>query len=259
MRALFTAATGMQAQQVRIDNIANNLANVNTTGFKKSRAEFEDLYYQKVQTGGAETAGGTRTNDTVEIGHGTRTANLTRDFGQGSVTPTGRPTDLAISGDGFFVLETPEGEEVYTRNGNFGFDQQGNLVTPQGHALSGGITVPEGATIQVQPDGTVLGVFAGDQENQQLGQLQLARFTNPSGLEGLGAGIYRATDSSGEATLGLAQSDGYGELMGGALETSNVDVAEELIAMILAQRSYELTSKAISTADEMLQVTNQLK
>jgi flagellar basal-body rod protein FlgG len=259
MRALFTAATGMQAQQVRIDNIANNLANVNTTGFKASRAEFEDLYYQKVRTGGTETAGGARRNDTVEIGHGTRTANLTRDFAQGGVTATGRPTDMAIQGDGFFVVETADGDQLYTRNGNFGLDPQGSLVTPQGHVLAGGFSVPEGGQLIVEEDGTIYAQVAGEEEMQQLGQVQLARFANPAGMEGLGAGLYRTTEGSGEATLGLAGSDGYGTLIGQALETSNVDVAEELIAMILAQRSYELTSKAISTADEMLQVTNQLK
>ena len=259
MRALFTAATGMQAQQTRIDNIANNLANVNTTGFKASRAEFEDLYYQKVRTGGTETAGGARRNDTVEIGHGTRTANLTRDFSQGGFVETGRHTDMAIQGTGFFVVETAEGDELYTRSGNFDTDQQGSLVTPQGHVLAGGFSVPIGAQITVDAEGMVTARVDGEEEAQQLGQLQLARFANPSGLEGLGAGLYRPTEASGEASLGIANTDGYGAVMGQTLETSNVDVAEELIAMILAQRSYELTSKAISTADEMLQVTNQLK
>ena len=258
MRALFTAATGMQAQQTRIDNIANNLANVNTTGFKKSRAEFEDLYYQKVRTGGTETAGGNRRNDTVEIGHGTRTANLTRDFAQGGFVETGRDTDMAIQGDGFFVVETADGEEVYTRTGNFESDQQGSLVTPHGHVLAGGFSVPDGALVTVSPDGMVNATVPGEEE-QQLGQIQLARFANPAGLEGLGAGLYRSTEASGEASLGVPETEGYGSVLGQTLETSNVDVAEELIAMILAQRSYELTSKAISTADEMLQVTNQLK
>ncbi len=258
MRALFTAATGMQAQQTRIDNIANNLANVNTTGFKKSRAEFEDLYYQKVRTGGSETAGGNRRNDTVEIGHGTRTANLTRDFAQGGFVETGVESHMAIDGVGFFVLETAEGEEIFTRNGNFSVDPQGSLITPQGHALAGGFSVPEGATMSVDAEGMVLAQIPGEEE-QQLGQLQIARFANPSGLEGMGAGLYRATEASGEATLGIANTEGYGQVRGQGLETSNVDVAQELIAMILAQRSYELTSKAISTADEMLQVTNQLK
>ena len=258
MRALFTAATGMAAQQTRIDNIANNLANVNTTGFKKGRAEFEDLYYQKVRTGGAETAGGTRRNDTVEIGHGTRTAQLARDFSQGAVQGTSSDKDFAIQGDGFFVVDSPDGEEMYTRTGHFTVDDQGTLVTTSGHKLGGGIVVPDGAMITVSDDGVITATVPGEEE-QQIGQVELARFTNPAGLEGLGGGMYRATGASGDAALGTPGTEGYGTVMGNALEMSNVDVAEELIAMIMAQRSYELTSKAISTADEMLQMTNQLK
>jgi flagellar basal-body rod protein FlgG len=249
----------MKAQQLRIDNIANNLANVNTTGFKKSRADFEDLYYQKVRTGGAETAGGTRRNDSVEIGHGVRTANLTRDFQVGGITQTGRETDIAIDGNGFFQVESPEGDILYTRAGHFGLDNQGNFVTPQGHKLTGGVQVPEGAMIAVQPDGAIVAQLPGESDFTQLGQLEITRFTNPAGLEGLGAGLFRETESSGTASSGVPGENGFGRTLGGALENSNVDVAEELIAMIMAQRSYELTSKAISTADEMLQVTNQLK
>ena len=259
MRSLFTAATGMKAQQLRIDNIANNLANVNTTGFKKSRAEFEDLYYQKVRTGGAETAGGTKRNDSVEIGHGVRTANLTRDFKVGGLQQTGRETDIAIDGQGFFQVQSAEGETLYTRAGHFGLDDQGNIVTPQGHQLAGGIQVPEGAVVAVQEDGVIVAQLPGEADFTQLGQIELSRFTNPAGLEGLGAGLYRETQNSGAANTGIPGEQGFGRTLGGALETSNVDVADELISMIMAQRSYELTSRAISTADEMLQTTNQLK
>jgi flagellar basal-body rod protein FlgG len=259
MRSLFTAATGMKAQQLRIDNIANNLANVNTTGFKKSRADFEDLYYQKVRTGGAETAGGTKRNDSVEIGHGVRAANLTRDFEVGGLSQTGRATDIAVDGKGFFQVESPEGDTLYTRAGHFGLDDQGNLVTPQGHKLAGGVQVPEGAFIAVQEDGIVVAQLPGETDFTQLGQIELTRFTNPAGLEGLGAGLFRETQASGTASTGVPGEQGFGRTIGGALENSNVDVADELIAMIMAQRSYELTSRAISTADEMLQVTNQLK
>jgi len=249
----------MKAQQLRIDNIANNLANVNTTGFKKSRADFEDLYYQKVRTGGAETAGGTKRNDSVEIGHGVRAANLTRDFEVGGLSQTGRATDIAVDGKGFFQVESPEGDILYTRAGHFGLDDQGNLVTPQGHRLAGGVQVPEGAFIAVQEDGIVVAQLPGETDFTQLGQIELTRFTNPAGLEGLGAGLFRETQSSGTASTGVPGEQGFGRTIGGALENSNVDVADELIAMIMAQRSYELTSRAISTADEMLQVTNQLK
>jgi len=232
---------------------------VNTTGFKKSRADFEDLYYQKVRTGGAETAGGTKRNDSVEIGHGVRAANLTRDFEVGGLSQTGRATDIAVDGKGFFQVESPEGDTLYTRAGHFGLDDQGNLVTPQGHKLAGGVQVPEGAFIAVQEDGVVVAQLPGETDFTQLGQIELTRFTNPAGLEGLGAGLFRETQSSGTASTGVPGEQGFGRTIGGALENSNVDVADELIAMIMAQRSYELTSRAISTADEMLQVTNQLK
>jgi flagellar basal-body rod protein FlgG len=256
MRALFTAATGMKAQQLRIDNIANNLANVNTTAFKKSTAEFEDLYYQKVRTGGGETAAGTRRNDTVEIGHGTRAAQIARDFRQGVTMETSSPMDMAVAGNGFFIVESAEGEELYTRNGHFGLDAEGSLITAGGLKLAGGITMPEGAAFAIASDGIITATIDG--ESSQIGQLELARFSNPTGLEGLGSGLYRTTSASGEVDRGSPGINGFGDIRGGFLEGSNVDVAEELIAMILAQRSYELTAKVISAADEMLQVTNQL-
>ncbi len=259
MRALFTAATGMEAQQLRIDNIANNLANVNTNGFKKSRADFEDLYYQKVRTGGGETAAGVQRNDSVEVGHGTRTAALRRDFGNGAVVSTGSETDVAIQGDGFFVVEDAAGEQLYTRLGNFTADDQGNLALPGGFRLAGGIQLPQERTsVTIAKDG-IVSVNVPGQDSQQVGEIQVARFANVAGLEALGGGLYRANERSGEATVGTPGNDGSGELLQNVLEGSNVDVAEELIAMIMAQRSYELTSKAIQTADEMLQATNQLK
>jgi flagellar basal-body rod protein FlgG len=258
MRALHTAATGMAAQQLRIDNIAHNLANVNTTGFKKASADFEDLYYQKVRTGGGQTAAGTRRNDSVEIGHGTRTAALRRDFAQGGVVETGRSTDVAIRGDGFFMVRNAEGEALYTRSGNFTIDADGNLVTIAGMRLEGDLQVPQGASVEVASDGVVTAQVPGE-DATQIGQIQLARFANAPGLEAMGSGLYRETEASGTPTLGNPGEQGMGDLLSRALETSNVDVAEELIAMIMAQRSYELTSKVISTADQMLQFTNQLK
>ncbi len=258
MRALYTAATGMTAQQLRIDNIANNLANVNTTAFKKSRADFEDLYYQKIRTGSGQTAAGTGRNDVVEVGHGTRTAALRREFRPGAVVQDDVPSHMAIRGEGFFSLQTANGEELFTRNGAFSIDGEGNLVTTQGHTLSEAVTIPEGATISVSPDGVVFAQLQGE-DPTEVGNIQLRRFINPSGLEALGSGLYRATELSGQPQLGQPGAEGFGELMSGVLESSNVDVAEELISMIMAQRSYELTSKAISTADEMLQATNRLK
>ncbi len=258
MRSLFTAATGMSAQQLRIDNVANNLANVNTTAFKKSRADFEDLYYQKVRTGSGQTQAGTGRNDVVEVGHGTRTAALKRDFRSGSIAQDDIATHLAIRGEGFFAVQTAEGEEIYTRNGAFSVDAEGNMLTSHGHTMAEGIVIPEGASVAIASDGIVTAQLDGE-DPQQIGQIQMRRFINPSGLEALGSGLYRATQLSGEAQIGNPGTPGFGELLSGVLETSNVDVAEELIAMIMAQRSYELNSKVISTSDEMLQVTNRLK
>lgn len=258
MRSLYTAATGMSAQQLRIDNISNNLANVNTTGFKAARAEFEDLYYEKVRVGSGRTEGGAGRNDSVLVGHGTRTAALRRDFTQGVYTETGKDTDMTILGEGMFAVEGPEGEELYTRVGAFDIDSQGNLVTTHGLRVLPGITVPEGATFAVAEDGVVTATVPGD-DPQELGQIQLYGFINPEGLEAMGGGLYRRTDASGEPTTGVPGDPGFGQIRGGGLEGSNVDVARELIDMVLAQRAYELTSKAISTADQMLQVTNDLK
>ena len=258
MRALFTAATGMKAQQLKVDNIANNLANVNTNGFKKSQAEFEDLYYQKVRTGTGTTQQGTGAADQVEIGHGTRASQVRRIFTQGSIADTGNPTDMAIQGDGFFAVNDPEGNQLYTRTGNFSIDAAGNFVLPNGFALADGIVVPaEGGALSIGADGIVKII---DGENTtELGQIQLHTFTNPAGLEAIGAGLYQASESSGTPQTGIANTQGFGAIGGGMLEMSNVEVAEELIAMIQAQRAYELTSKVIEAADEMLQTTNQLK
>jgi len=258
MRALFTAATGMKAQQLKVDNIANNLANVNTNGFKKSQAEFEDLYYQKVRTGSGTTQQGTGAADHVEIGHGTRASQVRRIFSQGSMAATGNPTDMAITGDGFFAVADADGNELYTRNGNFSVDAQGNFVLPNGFALAEGITLPnEFDALSIGEDGIVKVTVGEDQT--ELGQIQLRTFTNPAGLEALGSGLYRETETSGNAQIGIPASEGFGTINSGALEMSNVEVAEELIAMIQAQRAYELTSKVIEASDEMLQTTNQLK
>jgi len=258
MRALFTAATGMKAQQLKVDNIANNLANVNTNGFKKSQAEFEDLYYQKVRTGTGQTQQGTGAADQVEIGHGTRASQVRRIFTQGSFQSTGNATDMAIQGDGFFAVNDADGNQLYTRTGNFTTDASGNLVLPNGFALADGIVIPaEGGDLAIGDDGIVK--LTSGETTTELGQIQLHTFTNPSGLEAVGAGMYRASEASGTVQTGIAGSEGYGSIGSGMLEMSNVEVAEELIAMIQAQRAYELTSKVIEASDEMLQTTNQLK
>ena len=256
MRALYTAKTGMAAQQLRVDNIANNLANVNTDGFKSTRAEFEDLYYEKVRANGGKTQAGNDRAEGVQVGHGTRTAALKRSFDQGTMQPTDNPMDVAIQGDGFFKVESADGRELYTRDGRLGIDSTGALVTRQGHAV-GGITVPDGAQVSITKDGIVMAQIPNE-DAQEIGQLELHRFQNAGGLEALGAGMYQATDASGEATAGNPGTEGFGETLGGYVEGSNVDIANELIGMIMAQRSYELTSKAITTADEMYQTTNNL-
>jgi flagellar basal-body rod protein FlgG len=258
MRALFTAAAGMQTQQMRMDNIANNLANVNTQGFKKSRAEFEDLYYQKIRTGGGTTQAGTGRNDTVEIGHGARVVAMAKDLRQGAILETGNMLDVAIRGDGFFAVESPDGTELYTRTGAFHTDSEGNVLTVHGYRVLPGLVVPLGAQVTVAQDGVVSAQVPG-QDPQEIGQLQLRRFQNPQGLEALGSGLFRRTAVSGEPAVGTPGQEGFGDLLGGALESSNVDVAEELIAMIMAQRSYEANTKVIQTSDEMLQLTSQLK
>jgi len=258
MRALFTAATGMKAQQLKVDSIANNIANVNTSGYKKTTAEFEDLYYEQIRTGSGTTAQGTTAADTVEVGHGARASQVRRDFSTGSMADTGEPTNMGIDGAGFFAVTDAEGQEVYTRNGNFVTDGQGTLILPNGMALAEGITFPQGAEgISISAEGNVLATV--DSEQQIIGQIQLRSFTNPAGLHALGGGLYEATESSGIAQAGIAGTAGLGHIQGGMLEMSNVDVAEELIAMIQAQRAYELTGKVIEASDEMLQATNQLK
>ncbi len=256
MRALYTAKTGMAAQQLRVDNIANNLANVNTDGFKSTRAEFEDLYYEKVRANGGKTEAGNDRAEGVQVGHGSRTAALRRSFSQGTMQPTDNPLDVAIQGDGFFKVETADGRELFTRDGRFRIDSTGTLVTRHGHSV-GGITVPEGAEVSVTKDGIVMSQIDGE-DAEEIGQLELHRFQNEGGLEALGTGLFQDTDASGEATSGNPGLEGFGKTLGGYIEGSNVDIANELIGMIMAQRSYELTSKAITTADEMYQTTNNL-
>ncbi len=258
MRALYTAATGMKAQQLKVDSVANNIANVNTTGFKKTDAQFEDLYYEKVRSGTGATRQGTTAANTVEVGHGARASQVRRDFRQGALQATSNPTDLAIQGDGFFPVIDPQGQELFTRTGNFSLDAQGQLVLPNGMAMAGGLQINgEFDYISVDSEGTVK-THLGETETP-VGQIQLRTFVNPAGLSALGGGLYQATEASGVAQVAIAGMEGVGTIQNGMLEMSNVDIAEELIAMIQAQRAYELTGKVIETGDQMMQTTNQLK
>lgn len=259
MRALFTAATGMTAQQTRLDAISNNLANVSTTGFKRSRAEFQDLFYETLKAPGATSASGTTLPSGIQIGSGVRLATIGRQFKQGDAQRTDGELDLMIQGDGFFQIEKPDGETLYTRDGSFQRDRDGNVVTSDGFRLVPNIQIsPDAIQVTVLRDGTVSVLEAGNPTPVDAGQIELARFSNPGGLFALGSNFFQPTDSSGDAQTGVPDEDGYGSLAQGFLESSNVNVAEELVNMILAQRAFELNSRVIQAGDEMLQVVGSL-
>lgn len=259
MRALFTAATGMDAQQLRIDTIANNLANVSTTGFKKTRAEFQDLFYETLQAPGAQSSDGTSLPTGAQIGHGVKLGGVNRIFTQGTRANTGRDLDLSIDGDGFFQIQESGGEVLYTRDGSFSMDSDGNMVNDQGNLLEPNIQIPiDAIQVTVLQDGTVSALLAGQNSPQELGQLEIARFQNPSGLRALGGNLFVPTDSSGDAETGAPGDTGFGTVAQGFLESSNVNMAEELVKMILAQRAFEVNSRVIQAGDEMLQTAANL-
>jgi len=260
MRALWTAATGMVAKQVDIDVIAHNLANINTPGFKKARAEFQDLMSQSLRVAGAPADGGGIVPTGAQIGLGTRVAATQRIYSQGDFLQTGNPLDLAIEGDGFFQVTRPDGSIAYTRDATFKLDADGRIVTSDGLLLEPNITIPAGATrISVSPTGVVSAVLPGASAPTQIGQITLARFSNPAGLESIGRNLLVATGASGEAVVDNAGSDGLGTIAQGFVENSNVEVVEEMVRMIAAQRAYEAISKAISTSDEMLAIANNIR
>jgi flagellar basal-body rod protein FlgG len=257
MRALFSAATGMQSQQLNIDVIANNLANVNTDGFKKSRADFQDLLYQTLRAPGSAETTSTQSPTGIQVGLGTRPAAVQRVFLQGGFTQTGNPLDLAVEGDGFFQVTLQNGDTAYTRAGSLKLDNQSRVVTSDGDPLEPAITVPITAEhVSVGQDGIVTVTLPGQSAPSQIGQIQTVRFPNPAGLRALGRNLSAETDSSGTPQVGTPGSDGRGTILQGFLEQSNVSVVEELIALIVGQRAYEITSRAINAADEMLRVTN---
>jgi flagellar basal-body rod protein FlgG len=259
MRALWTAASGMEAQQLNIDVISNNLANVNTTGFKKSRADFQDLMYQTLKTTGAPSTSSTQTVG-IQVGLGTTPAAVSKVFTAGNITQTGNDLDLAVEGDGFFQIQMPDGSTAYTRAGSFKKDGQGRVVNSDGYPLIPEIVVPANATkITVGSDGTVSVIQSGQSSPTTLGNIQLASFSNPSGLFSLGHNLYQQTDSSGNPSTGTPGQSGLGTVSQGFLEMSNVNVMEEMVNMIVGQRAYEINSKAVQAADEMLQTTNSLK
>ncbi len=258
--ALNTAATGMEAQQIMIDIIANNLANVNTTGFKKTRGDFQDLMYRTIRAPGTSVAAGFETPTGLQIGQGTRAVSAQRIFSQGEYKNTSNPLDLAIEGDGFFSVQSPTGETLYTRAGSFKADSQGQMVTTDGYLLDPSITIPEDATaITIGEDGTVSVNLAGQTDSQEIGSIQLSSFVNAAGLEAIGRGYYRPSTASGQALTATPGQEGLGTLSQGFLETSNVKVVEEMIEMIAGQRAYEINSKVIQTADQMLRNVTQMR
>jgi flagellar basal-body rod protein FlgG len=254
MRSLYTAATGMDAQQTKMDTIANNLANANTTGFKKSRADFEDLLSETVRSPREATPQGGSAPSPLQVGLGVRTGSTTRTFSQGDFVESGNPLDLAIEGTGMFRVTRANGEFAYTRAGNFRIDATGRLVTQQGELIEPPITVPkEAVSVAIAADGSVSAKLPNQTKPDELGQIELATFVNTSGLEAIGGNLFVETAASGSPTLVRPGEQGTGSLAQGYLESSNVKAVEEMVAMISTQRSYELNSKVIQTADQMLQ------
>jgi flagellar basal-body rod protein FlgG len=260
LRSLWTAATGMQAQALNIDVISNNLANVNTAGFKRSRADFHDLLYQNLRIAGAASSSGTEIPTSNQIGLGTKVAAVAKILTQGDYKQTGNELDLAIDGRGFFQITTPEGEIAYSRAGSFKLDGDGNMVTSDGYFLEPQITVPTDAIqLTVGPDGTLTVLNAGETTPSEIGKIETARFANPAGLTAIGKSLFLESETSGSPTTGTPGEDGLGTITQGYLEMSNVNVVEEMVYMILAQRAYEINGKAIQTSDEMLQMANNVK
>jgi flagellar basal-body rod protein FlgG len=260
MRALWSAATGMLAKQLDMDVIANNLANVNSAGFKKSRVDFQDLMYQTIRTAGSTVAQGSRVPTGIQVGLGTRAAAIQKVFSQGDFIQTENPLDLVIEGDGFFQVLLPDGSTAYTRTGAFKVDSEGRVVTSDGFVMEPELVVPANAVdISIGTDGTVTIQVAGENSPTELGQIQLARFLNPGGLVSIGRNLYKPTAASGDPAVGTPGLEGIGTIAQKFLEMSNVKVVEEMVNMIIAQRAYEVNSKAIQTSDEMLAAANNLR
>jgi flagellar basal-body rod protein FlgG len=258
LRALYSSAAGMQSQQLNLDVIANNLANVNTTGFKKSKIEFQDLLYQTTRAAGSEQGAGNQLPTGLQVGHGSRPVATSRLFTTGELTQTGQRLDVAIQGDGFFEVQMPDGSRAYTRDGAFKTGSDGRITTADGLPLQGGFQpVPAGTTnITISSTGDVTYTGASGQTSYRV---QLVRFNNPGGLDAAGRNLYKETVASGPAELGSPGENGFGELAQGYLEMSNVKVVEEMVNLIVAQRAYEVNAKAVQASDEMMQQSNNLR
>ncbi len=259
IRALWTAATGMEAQQLNMDVIANNLANVNTTGFKKSRADFQELLYQTTKSPGAATSSGTESPTGIQVGLGARTAAVQKVFTVGDMLQTGNDLDMAIEGPGLFKVNMPNGDTAYTRAGTLKRDGTGRLVTSDGYPITPEITIPSNTTrVMIGEDGTVSAYLDNATEGSQIGTIELATFSNSAGLKSIGRNLFLETPASGAVVSGTPGENGLGTISQGFLEGSNVSIMEEMVNMIAGQRAYEINSKAIKTSDEMIQMTNNL-
>lgn len=259
-KTLRSAATGLTSQQRYVEIISNNIANVNTTGFKKSRPEFQDLLYETLKPAGNNTRLGNEPLNEVQIGSGTQLVSTTKMFKQGDITQTNNPMDMSIVGEGFFVVRKPDNSLTYTRDGSFKMDRNGQLVTSQGNMLDPGFRIPQDAIdVKISRDGMVSILTPGSVEHQNIGQIELARFINPAGLRAIGDNQFVATPASGDAIFQQPGSNNTGEIYQSHLESSNVDIVEEMVNMITAQRAYELNSKSVRTADDILATAVQLK
>jgi flagellar basal-body rod protein FlgG len=259
INSLWISKTGMEAQQTQLDIIANNLANTSTNGFKKAHAVFEDLMYQNLRQAGTSTSEQSVLPTGLQVGLGVRTVATSRSFSQGNLQQSGNKLDVAIQGNGFFQVTMPDGTTGYTRDGSFQLDNQGRLVNSSGLVVQGGVTVPANATaVAIAENGTVSATIPGSTSPQNIGTITLASFVNPAGLDPRGQNIFQETAASGQPNAGTPNSNGLGGLMQGFVETSNVNVVQELVTMIQTQRAYEMNSKAIQTSDQMLQKLGQL-
>ncbi|MEM1102626.1 MAG: flagellar basal-body rod protein FlgG [Pseudomonadota bacterium] len=261
MKSLSIAATGMLAQQLNVEVISNNIANMNTTGFKRQRAEFQDLLYQNIERIGATSSStGTVVPNGIQIGVGVKAGSVYRITDQGNMNPTGNAFDVAVDGEGYFRVQLPSGEDAYTRAGNFAVDAAGQLVTAEGYLVQPGIVIPQEARdVTINEEGQVEVTLPNQAAPSQVGQLELATFFNEAGLEAVGQNMLLETAASGPATLGTPGSTGFGAILQGFVETSNVDAVQEITALIAAQRAYEMNAKVITTSDEMSSVGSNLK
>jgi flagellar basal-body rod protein FlgG len=258
-RSLHIAATGMAAQETQLEGVSNNIANANTTGYKKQRIEFHDLLYQTVRGAGTRTSEQTRSPTGLQLGSGVRVVATTRSFEQGTALITNNPLDVSIEGNGFFVVQQADGSQAFTRAGALQKDSQGQLVTPEGNQLEPPIIIPPDAqSVTIGSDGSVSAVLSNQPAPTEVGQLTIAQFVNPAGLSAIGKNLFVASQASGDPQIGTPGTDGRGTLMQGSLERSNVDVVEEMVGMITAQRAYEINSKVVSTADDMLRAATQM-